>query len=134
MTIKGIIVVALLCLATPVVRADGATLVTDATWKATELSPPPGWNDSVSFDDSSWGSAVVVYPAGQPGTRLDGDLVDGLWFDGTIDSGPTTVWFRKVFTLGSVPPSALLSIFVDDDAQVFLNGTLLIDDSNGSAG
>lgn len=39
-----------------------------------------------------------------------------------------------MFALPAVPLSATLDSWFDDDGQVFLNGTLVIDDASGNAG
>jgi cysteine-rich repeat protein len=105
--------------------AQTTVITTDDTWKATAVDPGPAtdWRDSLLFDDSSWEDASVWSQ-----TSLNGDLVDLIWSaDVGCNPGSVDVWLRKVFTLPGAPNRALLSFGVDDDAEIFINGSLVAD-------
>jgi len=131
-----------------VCRSDADTLnvSADTTWRAIgplgELNGPPGingvggaweaahpgWNNSTAFDDSDaagWTNVVAVTHPNPPITRY--------WVDGTDTVGASPAYFRKEFFLGGTPTAGSFYFGVDDDAQLYLNGTKLIDDSNGLA-
>lgn len=86
----------------------------------------PGWNDSLTFDDSAWTYAVI----NQPGA-LGPDPV--MWVDGNGENGSTPAYFRRVFNIPGVPTSGRLTLGVDDDAQIYINGYLAVDDQDGGA-
>ncbi len=99
---------------------------TNATWLTTNAAPAAGWNTNAAFDTSAWRNATVVIPACQAGT-------DCIWYDGQFSATGST-WFRQTFTLSDPVISGLLSGGVDDDADIFINGTRVLNDVNGSAG
>ncbi|MBL8377245.1 MAG: hypothetical protein JNM79_05225 [Burkholderiales bacterium] len=110
--------------------AGAAVVETNSTWRATQFAPLAGWNVDVVFDTSSaagWNDAVELSSA-----VLDGNLVPVIWQSGTGHGGPAQVWLRHVFTLPSDPFSGLLDLSVDDDAQVYINGHLVLDDQSGN--
>jgi hypothetical protein len=85
-----------------------------------------GWNTSLSFDDSDaagWHSPIqnlawYQYP-------------NGIWGDNnSANNGSTPAYYRKVFTIDGVPTEGLLSVGVDDDVQIWINGHLVVDDHN----
>jgi hypothetical protein len=128
-----------------VADADSLLLETDDTWRAIgplgDLSGSGinsvgepwegnniGWNSQLSFDDSSaagWNDAVFVFSNPRQGPAI--------WSDGTGRDGQSPAYFRKRFEVGGVPTSALLDLFVDDDAQIYINGSLVVNDSDGGA-
>lgn len=88
----------------------------------------PGWNSSPMFDDSNaagWSNAIEVVHPNPPFLRY--------WFDGTEQVGSSPVYFRKEFQIEGDPISGLLSFTVDDDAQIYVNGVQVVNDSNGLA-
>jgi hypothetical protein len=127
----------------------GIPIETDSTWRAigpvgnregqplTQVGEAwehthEGWNTEVAFDDSAaagWTTAVVTAAVHPP--RPDLQLI---WVNdptGTGQAGNTPAYFRKTFTLEEVPRSGRLTLLVDDDAQVYVNGHRVIDDRNG---
>jgi hypothetical protein len=93
-------------------------------WEAANV----GWNTSLAFDDSDgagWANAIEVVHPNPPFLRY--------WFDGNETVGSSPVYFRKVFNLSGAPISGLLNFSVDDDAQVYVNGGLVLNDSNSLA-
>lgn len=91
-------------------------------------SANPGWNWSLAFDDSNsagWSNAIEVVHPNPPLLRY--------WFDGTETVGSSPVYFRKEFEIEGDPISGMLSFTIDDDAQIYVNGVQVFNDSNGLA-
>jgi len=92
-----------------------------------------GWYD-INFDDSSWVNAAS--PANGCGYNSH------LWQKGTFEvtdmwssNASYGVYLRKTFLLeNKTITSAILSSWCDDDYELYVNGTLLISEMNGSAG
>lgn len=99
---------------------------TDATWLATNSAPAAGWNTNASFNTSTWVNATVNIPSCQTAS-------DCIWFDGQF-SATADAWFRKTFSLTDPVSSAFLSGGVDDDADIFINGTQVFNNHDGFAG
>ncbi|MBC7815862.1 MAG: hypothetical protein IAG10_03065 [Planctomycetaceae bacterium] len=74
-----------------------------------------GWNSDLSFNTTGWS------PATPSGSRVWGPNAD------------TPLYGRRVFTLESVPESAVMLGSIDDDVLVYINGQLVYSDTNGSA-
>jgi hypothetical protein len=113
-------------------------IITDTTWRA--IGPlgnlegksitsvglswevaNPGWNTSLTFDDTSaagWKSAVAP-------------MSPHIWVNGNGWNGSTPSYYRKIFDLVGTPISGLLSFQVDDDAIIYINGQLVSSDTNG---
>lgn len=111
-----------------------ATLVnTDASWKVTATAPSTNWNTALGFDTSTWQAATVLYNVSDyPG--YGGYTAKGIWSSGgQFSETETTIWARRVFQLASLPASASLLAGFDDDADVWVNGSLVISDHNGIA-
>lgn len=88
----------------------------------------PGWNSSLAFDDSDaagWTNAILVVHPNPPTTRF--------WVDGTDVIGSSPAYFRRQFYIPGIPQDGAFDFDVDDDAQVFVNGTLVFNDDNGLA-
>ena len=109
--------------------AAAAPLVinTDGSWLATNQEPGAGWNTNPSFDTSAWLNATVVIPACH-----GAGLGDCIWYDGRY-SATQTAWLRQTFTISSPVASAFLVGGVDDDADIYLNGSLVFSNHDGSA-
>jgi hypothetical protein len=91
---------------------------TPQVWKYTFDPPAEGW-ESAAFDDSAWKSGE----AGFGNAKIKADhreaAVRTAWESPAI-------WLRRVFEFsGDVPSLAFLNIFYDEDAKVYLNGTLI---------
>ncbi len=134
--------------ATSSLRAESLRICTDTTWRAIgpagnqEGTPirsvglgweaaHKGWNKKVGFDDSDeagWRAAIVSAHAG-----TEVGATNSIWVDGNGYNGSTPAYFRKVFSLCGTVRSAILNVHVDDDAQVYLNGKLILDDHNAHA-
>lgn len=118
----------------PAAAADTVVLTaTSAAWRVTTGAPSAGWNTSASFDDSLWQSATELYEvssylgAGYAAAK-------GIWSQGgQFSTTETMLWGRTVFDLAVVPPSAMLEYGIDDDGDIFVNGTLVVSDHNGIA-
>lgn len=71
----------------------------------------PGWRSDINFDTTTWEAPT---PRG------------GAWWGPDAD---TPLYLRKVFTLGGPVTEATLLVGVDDDAIVYVNGTLVASDT-----
>lgn len=80
-------------------------------WEAANV----GWNSSASYNSSGWGA------------------YSGNWSN---PGGITPFYARQVFHIGGTPTSGSFMLFVDDDSQVWVNGTFVtaLDDHNQSTG
>jgi hypothetical protein len=102
-------------------------------WEAAHI----GWNTSLGFDESD--AAGWHAPVSRDLTRYGYTATNSIWSDGLQGAGDTPAYFRKSFMLDSDPVLAQLggttdgSDLVDDDAQIYINGTLIYDDQNGVA-
>jgi hypothetical protein len=83
------------------------------TWRYTTSKPADGWSDA-TFDDSGWVAGQSGF--GAPDTRFA--HVGTTWQ--TAD-----IWLRRAVTLPSTFTVPYLCVFHDDDAEVYLNGTLV---------
>lgn len=101
------------------------TINTDTSWLATDASPASTWNTDPSFDTTGWISATDQL-------RPECTVAPCIWFDGQFSS-TQFVWLRKTFTISDPVSGAALVGGVDDDADIFLNGTLVLSDHDGSA-
>jgi hypothetical protein len=102
------------------------SISTDATWRATNPKPPTGWNTDISFDDSDAAGWQFAVKDTKPNNHI--------WYENiSSDQAPANAWFRKVFTLDSLVSAAYALIWLDDNGQVYINGTKIVDD-NGSGG
>ena len=108
-------------------RAGAIIVVTDTTWKATNLALT-GWQN-LSFNDSAWGIAVEQTGGswGPPTDHIPGTTGKYIWFPADVQSNTTDAYFRKKFIVaqGDLPSIAILSMFVDTDYEVYVNGTLV---------
>jgi len=82
-------------------------------WRYTLSDPGAAWFEE-GFDDSSWKSGAGGFgqkttPAPHVGTE---------WTSGEI-------WIRRSFDLAAVPSDAMLRLWHDEDASVYLNGKLV---------
>ena len=75
-----------------------------------------GWR-ATSFDDSGWSSGNAELGYG------DDDEETVVGFGGNSGSKNITTYFRKAFTIGSIPSALSLDLVCDDGAVVYLNGT-----------
>jgi len=82
-------------------------------WSYTTETPPAGW-EKPAFDDSTWKKG----PAGFGTKDTPGTVVRTQW--NTPD-----IWIRRTFQLARIPEQPHLSIHHDEDAQVYINGTLV---------
>jgi hypothetical protein len=111
--------------------AASLTINTDTSWLAFNLPPPtPEWLFDPAFDTTGWTNAFVSTVT-LPAPCFNG--ADCIWYD---DQQSTTqaVWLRKTFTISGTVVSAFLEGGVDDDADIYVNGTLVYSVHDGSAG
>jgi hypothetical protein len=88
-----------------------------STWRyyAAASAPPSTWKN-VTFNDATWSSGP-----GQLGYG-DGDESTTVSFGGNTSNRYLTTYFRKSFTLQSIPSNLTLQLLRDDGAVVYLNG------------
>lgn len=123
-TVAGL--VAALCLGAVATASAQVIVKSDTSWKMTSAPPPAGWNSQVGFDDSGWTDAIVNLP----NAALGSHTTDRIWDHPDGSSGSSTVYFRKVFTTPAAAVSALFEVVADDDVQVWVNGTLVINNAD----
>ncbi len=85
------------------------------TWRYTTTKPAGNWT-SPSFDDDSWSTG----PGGF-GTKGTPGAVIGTTWNGS------DIWLRRTVTLDEVPAEGELGLTIhhDEDAEVYINGTLV---------
>jgi len=105
-------------------NASTITIRTDTSWLATNVAPAPGWNTNPFFNTAGWVNAVA-----HCSDPIYGDCI---WYDGQF-SATAFAWLFHTFTISSPITSAILYGGIDDDADVWLNGTLIYSDHNGFA-
>lgn len=103
------------------------TWETGAGWKITGSMPSgTDWATQLNYDDRSWTPAVVIVP------KKAGQDADSIWDVGpTVTSGSVKIYTRATFTLTGTVVTASLKFACNDDMEVWLNGTRLINDTNG---
>jgi hypothetical protein len=99
---------------------------TDTSWVVTGAAPAAGWNTSLAFDVSAWAAAQVDAVAQPVGTHV----TDRIWDSTDSLGGSSVIWVRKRFTLPGPAISAILDAAVDDDVQLWVNGTRVIDNAD----
>lgn len=132
-------VISVVVTASSVVSASSTIVNTDTTWRAIgpvgnlEGSPitsvglaweaaHPGWNTFLGFDDTdAAGWTSCVNPLGE----------SHIWVDGDGSTGSTPSYFRKSFELTLGPSPYFLNFAVDDDAFIYVNGQLVLSDTDG---
>jgi len=89
------------------------SMTTDVTWHYTLDEPGAGWMQP-GFDASAWAQGTGGLGAGVRNARIRTP-----WTTGTI-------WVRRAFEFDGESPADLhLKIYHDEDAEVYLNGTLV---------
>src|SRR6185295_6099099 len=107
-------------------NAVSLTINTDSSWLATNVLPAATWNTDPSFNTTGWINASVNVPACANGA-------DCIWYDGQF-SATRFVWLRKTFTISNPVSSAVLLGGIDDDVDIYVNGTQVLNDHNGISG
>lgn len=103
----------------------------DSSWKITASAPGASdWYSNAAFDDSAWQSATELASWSLPGY----EAAKVIWSSGgQFSTTETQVWARRIFNLGTLPLSAVLNGGSDDDGDLFINGTLVVNNQNGYA-
>ncbi len=84
------------------------------TWRYTLRRPAAKWR-AVAFDDRGWKEASGGFGThGTPGAR-----VGTTW-------ATNDIWLRQSFSIPSVPATPALLIHHDEDAEVYINGQLVL--------
>lgn len=107
------------------VTAAPLTINTGTSWLATNALPVSTWNTDPLFNTTGWINAFDQL-------RPECAIAPCIWYDGQFSS-TQFVWLRKTFTLSDPVSTAFLNGGADDDALVYLNGTLVVNDSDGFA-
>lgn len=110
-------------------NAVALTVKTDTSWLATNAPPAATWNTAPSFNTTGWVSAFVSTVT--PAPCFNG--ADCIWYDDQT-SATQFVWLRKTFTISDPVSSAILTGGIDDDGDIYVNGTLVYSNHNGTAG
>ena len=109
-------------------QATSFTFTTDGTWLAKNAAPGAGWESNPAFNtvaDGGWVNAFVWLP------NCSGQM-DCIWYDGQF-STTEQAYFRYTFFLDGPATSGILFGGVDDDARIWINGTIVYDVFNGLA-
>lgn len=80
-------------------------------WKYTFEKPDGNWI-ALDYDDHTWKTG----PAGFGRSQTPNSIVNTVW-------NTNHIWLRRTFELDSVPTDTILSIFHDEDAEVYINNT-----------
>lgn len=105
-------VIALLCLIPGFAFGQDDPQIVDE-WRYTLRRPAQQWTHP-DFNDGEWREAFGGFGTHEtPGARI-----------GTVWA-TNSIWLRKTFPLKSIPAKPALLIHHDEDARVFVNGTLL---------
>jgi hypothetical protein len=102
-------------------------LRTDASWRTIKgvVAVPSDWNSAVTFDDSAAAGWTNSFKA---------PVGDRIWNTSNLSSeSPANPRFRHVFALPGPASSATAHFHFDDDATVWVNGTEVINDTDGHA-
>jgi hypothetical protein len=112
-----------------------ALFYTDSNWLVTAAQPGTGWDSSALFDTSGWQSATLLYDVGAAKGGAPDYSAQGIWSSGgQLSETETTVWARGIWSLSALPLVASLQNGFDDDGDLFINGTQVVSDHNGTAG
>lgn len=114
--------------ATSTATASAITITTDSSWLATNAAPGSGWNTNFAFNTTGWIGATEINTIACIASTGAGCI----WYDGQF-SATQSVWLRQTFTISEPVTTAFLKGGVDDDASIWVNGTLVYSDNNGSA-
>ena len=133
----------LLAASLPQANAGFVTVTTDTSWRS--IAPEGnqegtpigsfglaweamnvGWNNSLLYNSAAngWHGSIL--------RATDADF-NYIWSEGPLYFGATPSYFRTTFLVSGTPTSGLLSFYADDDAQIYLNGNLVVNDANNTA-
>jgi len=130
---RGVCVVALLAIFVAMASTAEATSIvinTDATWLAKNSVPGAGWNLAVGFNTAADGGWQPASNNASLPCSIAGCMI---WWDGQFSTTEQT-WFRKTFFVDAPVTSALLNGGADDDATIWINGTIVYNVFDGLAG
>ena len=102
-------------------------LTTDTTWKATDTLYP-NWQ-LPTFNDQLWGNALEL----STGTFNNQTGAKFIW-NNVSASQSNTAYLRKSFYVSNNLCQVLLGAAIDDDMEIYINGNLVVQDTNNLAG
>lgn len=102
----------------------GFPIALGSTWRYRDeaTAPDSAWVDP-AYDDTAWklGTAQLGYG--------DGDERTVIGYGPSANAKYLTAWFRRGFTLGTLPPSLVVRLVADDGALVRVNGVEVVRDN-----
>jgi len=133
--LMGMAIVVGLLLTQSGIATAAPILQSNSSWKVTPTDPTgSAWYTNYGFDDSSWQNATELYDAGVALGDPTYLGAKGIWSSGGLYSTTETqVWIRKTFTLADPLSYASLRADCDDDCKVWVNGTMVINDTDTHA-
>ncbi len=108
-------------------RCDSLLVRSDATWRTSRGTTPvtSDWISNLDYDDSDangWRNAF----------KSPSD--DNIWYSSNLSSdGVSHARFRHIFDLTAPVSAASADIFFDDNGELWINGTEIVDDTGGGA-
>lgn len=105
------------------------TINSDTSWLATNALPAATWNTDPAFNTAGWVNATVSIVTPEPCFFA----AYCIWYDGQT-SATQFVWLRKTFTISEPFTTAFLDGGIDDDGDIYVNGTLVVSNHDGLAG
>lgn len=102
----------LLCVFALATTAQSQSPIADPQWRMTTEAPPIQWS-SVEFNDSTW----TLAPGGFGTDSTPGSRVGTDWKTNDI-------WLRRNIELTQLPAEPALYVHHDEQAEIFINGTL----------
>lgn len=119
--------IGLTLLAAGAARAESITVVSDATWRTSAgvVAVTPDWISNLNYDDSDQAGWQFAFksPSGH-----------NIWNTSNLSSqSPSHARFRYIFDLPANVASASGIFGFDDDGDVWINGTHILNDPGGGA-
>jgi len=125
-----ILSIGLIFAADSIAEAASVVIDTDASWLAKNSAPGVGWNTAFAFDTVADGGWAAAQNNGSPPCGNNGCMI---WWDGQF-SATEQVWLRRTFVLDGPVASAFIQGGADDDATIWVNGTIVYNVFDGLAG
>lgn len=98
---------------------------TDSSWLVTSTGPAATWNNDFGYDVSGWESATWLYDTFSS--------ADGIWAGDQYGTTNVDMWARQLFNVEGLPAEAWIYGGLDDDGEIYINGSLVHVEDNGYA-